>query len=225
MDDTEKNEGEINMVPTKESIHKKYLAGRKAHMGGLDDVIRSMDDAMIVTDATERVVLMNPAAENLLGMPLDNAHERSIASVIKNTELNEKIKTALEDKTPGYHFIFKLPDDDQEYPRVMRVSTWRIKDEQGKETGFAINFVDISSERDMDLMRRELVSWIAHQVRTPLTSIRGFSEILVTRDDLKEEEKKEYLSHIYEQSVLLSKFIHKILDTPCDECGGKGDIG
>lgn len=225
MDDTGKNEGEINMVPTKESIHKKYLAGLKAHMGGLDDVIRSMDDAMIVTDATERVVLMNPAAENLLGMPLDNAREKSIASVIKNAELYEKIKIALEDKTPGYYFIFKLPDNDREYPRVMRVSTWRIKDEQGRETGIAINFVDISSERDMDLMRRELVSWIAHQVRTPLTSIRGFSEILVTRDDLKEEEKKEYLSHIYEQSILLSKFIHKILDTPCDECGGKGDIG
>lgn len=212
------------MLP-KESIRKKYLWDSEATREQLDDIIKSMADALIVIDMHKKIVLMNPAAEDLLGVPLIKADERSIASVIKNTELREKINSALDKKTSGDHFIFKLPDDDSEYPRVMRVSTWRIKDKKGKETGIAISFVDISSERDMDLMRRELVSWIAHRLRTPLTSIRGFSEILVTRDDLKKEEKNEYLSHIHEQSINLSNFIHKILDTPCDEGGGGADIG
>ena len=66
--------------------------------------------------------------------------------------------------------------------------------------------------KELDKMKTEFFSTAAHQLRTPLTSIQGFSEILMTRDNIKEKEKKEFISYINKQSVNLAKIINDLLD-------------
>jgi signal transduction histidine kinase len=68
-------------------------------------------------------------------------------------------------------------------------------------------------------MKTDFISTAAHQLRTPLTSIQGFSEILMTSDDIKEEEKKEFISYINKQSVNLANIINDLLDISRIESG------
>lgn len=63
------------------------------------------------------------------------------------------------------------------------------------------------------------LSTAAHQLRTPLTSIQGFSELLMTRDNIKKEQQKEFLLCINTQSVNLANIINDLLDISRIESG------
>ena len=101
----------------------------------------------------------------------------------------------------------------------MRARTSVIHDKKGEHTGIITIIHDVTHEREVDRMKTEFISTAAHELRTPLTSIQGFSEILLTRDDIKEEEKYKCLSYINKQSVNLAAIVNDLLDISRIESG------
>ena len=68
----------------------------------------------------------------------------------------------------------------------------------------------IISEKESEKTKNELITNIAHDLRTPLTSIIGYLEILVNNKDLSEEKKKDYISIAYEKSKKLELLIEDL---------------
>ncbi len=178
----------------------------------IDGIVKSVADGLIVTDLRHRVILMNRAAEDLLGVRLSNVIGRSIDFAVEEKTLREKIRYTLKKKTTGYIFDFEWPGDDPKNPRIMRARTSVIHDKEGKDSGIITIIHDVTHEREVDRMKTEFLSTAAHELRTPLTSIQGFSELLLTRDDISEEKKRKFLSYINNQSVALAKIIRDLLD-------------
>ena len=189
----------------------------------IDGILKSVGDGLIVTDIYNRVVLMNRAAEDLLGVRLSEVINRPIDFAIKDKTLRDKFKETLNKKKTGTQFDFELPGENTKYPRIMRARISVIYDKTGKQTGIVTIIYDVTHEREMDRLKTEFISIAAHELRTPLTSIQGFSEILLTRSDLKEEEKKQFLSYINKQSKHLANIINTLLDISRIE-SGKGLI-
>ncbi len=75
------------------------------------------------------------------------------------------------------------------------------------------------TEEATDRMKSEFISMAAHELRNPLTSIMGYSELLMIRDDTKEEVRKKYISIINKQSVILAEIINDLLDVSRIESG------
>ncbi|MEN8191453.1 MAG: ATP-binding protein [Bacteroidota bacterium] len=69
-----------------------------------------------------------------------------------------------------------------------------------------------SSLIDLDKLKDKFISVISHDLKSPYTTILGFSEILMNDDTLHEKEKLEYISYIYDGSVLQLKLIEHLLD-------------
>ena len=185
----------------------------------IDGIVKSVADGFIVTDTYNRVILMNRAAEDLLGVRLSEVIDRPIEFAIEEQTLREKVKETLDKKSTGYFFDFNLPGDDPKHPRIMRARTSVIHDREGKQTGIVTIMHDVTHEREVDRMKTEFISTAAHELRTPLTSIQGFSEILMTRDDLGPEEQNKFLSYINKQSVGLTNIINDLLDISRIESG------
>ena len=82
---------------------------------------------------------------------------------------------------------------------------------------------DISAMKNLERLKDQFLSTAAHELRTPLVSIQGFSEILLTRD-LEAERRDRYLSTINEQAVQLAQIINDLLDVSRLEAGRKLDI-
>ena len=175
-------------------------------------ILQSVADGLIVTDINNRVILMNRAAEDLLGVDFSEVVDRPIDFAIQEKTLRDRIKTILGKKETGYKFDFELPGEDTKHPRIMRARTSVIQGKSGEETCIVTIMHDVTDEREVDRMKTEFISTAAHELRTPLTSIRGFSEILLTRNDIKQEEKKKFLSYINKQSVNLANIITDLLD-------------
>ena len=185
----------------------------------IDGILKSVGDGLIVTDLYNRVILMNRAAEDLLGVRLSEVIDRPIDFAIEDTTLRNRIKTTLDKRESGYQFDFELPGDDLSNPRIIRGRTSIIEDKAGKHTGIITTMNDVTYEREVDRMKTEFISTAAHELRTPLTSIQGFSELLTTRDDITEEEKEECLFYINTQSINLANIINDLLDVSRIESG------
>ncbi len=185
----------------------------------IDGILKSVADGLVVTDTYNRVVLMNRAAEDLLGVRFSEVVDRPIDFAIDEQTLRDKVKETLNKKTTGYLFDFELPGDDPKHPRIMRARTSVILDREGKDSGIVTIIHDVTQEREVDRMKTEFISTAAHELRTPLTSIQGFSEILLMREDLKPGEKKKFLSYINKQAVALAKIINDLLDISRIESG------
>lgn len=178
----------------------------------IDGILKSVADGLIVTDLRHRVILMNNAAEDLLGVRLSNVIGRSIDFAVEEKTLREKIRYTLNKKTTGYKFDFEWPGDDPKNPKIMRARTSVIHDKKGKDSGIVTIIHDVTHEREVDRMKTEFLSTAAHELRTPLTSIQGFSEILMTKEDLSGDEKKKFLHYINKQSISLAKIVRDLLD-------------
>jgi len=185
----------------------------------IDGILKSVADGLIVTDINNRIILMNRAAEDLLSVRFSEVINRPIDFAIEEETLREKVTETLGKKSTGYFFDFHLPSDDPQHPRIMRARTSVTHDRKGKETGIVTIMHDVTHEREVDRMKTEFISTAAHELRTPLTSIQGFSEILMTRDDLKVAEQKKFLSYINKQSVDLTHIINDLLDISRIESG------
>ncbi len=73
--------------------------------------------------------------------------------------------------------------------------------------------------RESDRVKTEFVRTAAHEFRTPLTSIQGFSQVLLNTDDISPEAQREYLTYIYERSVALADVVANLLDISRIETG------
>ncbi len=72
-------------------------------------------------------------------------------------------------------------------------------------------FRDVTHETEVDHMKSEFLSTAAHELRTPMASILGFSEVLL-HQDVEAEAQREFLGIIYKQSKLMAKILDELLD-------------
>lgn len=206
-------------VAERTSEVKKALSDTAQARDRIDGIVKSVADGLIVTDVSNRVVLMNRTAEDLLGVRFSEAIDRPIDFAIQDETLRDRVRSTLEKKKTGYEFDFELPGDDPKHPRIMRARTSVIYDKEGRQSGIVTIIHDVTHEREVDRMKTEFISTAAHELRTPLTSIQGFSEIMLTRDDISEEEKKRFLTYINKQSVSLTMVVSDLLDIARIESG------
>jgi len=73
--------------------------------------------------------------------------------------------------------------------------------------------------RELDSQKDEFLSQVSHEVRTPMTSIRSFSEILLEGDELDERQRQRFVSTIHQESMRLTKLLDEILDLSALERG------
>ena len=66
--------------------------------------------------------------------------------------------------------------------------------------------------REVDLQKDEFLSQVSHEVRTPMTAIRAFSEILLSQADLEGESRQKFISTIHKESLRLTSLLDEILD-------------
>lgn len=73
--------------------------------------------------------------------------------------------------------------------------------------------------RQLDLEKDDFLSQVSHEVRTPMTSIRSFADILLSHNDLSDTERQRFISTIHEESLRLTKLLDEILDLSALERG------
>ena len=166
----------------------------------LEAILKSMDSGVIAVDNRNRVITINPYAEKIFNIKHDIIG-LNLMDCIRNYELE---KAFLEDDSNDFMEI-KLCQNNE---RILRVKTASIVNEYATIGKVAV-LQDITEIKKLENMRSQFVANVSHELKTPLTSIKGFAETLKDVDD--RETKEKFLNIINDEAERLSRLINDIL--------------
>lgn len=191
-----------------ETALRLALAETRDARGKLDAILHSVCDPLIVVDRRHQVVLVNRAAEELLGVCLYQSLGLALDQAISDTSLQGQVKAALRSGESGRRdFTFS----EQGRTRVFQARTSILQDEN-RPAGTVILMHEVTREREVERMKSEFVSTAAHELQTPLTAIIGFAELLLSNNELTAEVRRESLQFVQKKAERLSRIVDDLLD-------------
>jgi len=96
--------------------------------------------------------------------------------------------------------------------RVLELTLHEGSAREGGETSQLLHLSDVTHQVEVDQMKSEFLSTAAHELRTPMASIFGFTELLMTRDNIAPDRQKQMLARIYRQSQAMIAILNELLD-------------
>src|SRR5690606_513586 len=185
---------------------EQHAAREGAEVSVLLDAI---SEAILQLDHSGRVLRANPAARALLGLTADSIG-RPVAALIRNAQL----RRLLEDATRGEMPAAEIALDER---RVVVAA--RGMHGAGSNGGVVVTFLDLTEVRRLEGVRRDFVANVSHELKTPLTSIRGYIETLQT-DEVPQETQRQFLDVIRRNAERLHNIVDDLLDLSRIESGG-----
>jgi PAS domain S-box-containing protein len=184
-----------------------------------ESVIQNMAEGVVVVDENGRILMMNPAAEEIYGEKLAEAAGKAITGKSSDQFI---VTLASEISTPSDRDIVddvktQGADDTK---RTLRASSALVKTEGGKVVGLVTSLPDATKHRELQKAQRDFIAHVTHELRAPLSSIRAALEILETdyRPKMEEEEARMLIAAI-KNSDRLADMVNSILDFSKIESG------
>ena len=140
----------------------------------LESLLGEMVEAVIVVDNKKRIVRMNQTAEKIFQAKFDQSSGKDIIEAIRNKSLNQFVIRSLSSSSPIEEELTVIGNPD----RVLQAHGTQLSDPQGKPAGALIVLNDISRLKNIDQIRKDFVANVSHELKTPVTSIKGFLETL-----------------------------------------------
>ncbi len=163
----------------------------------METIIEYMNDGLIAVDLNKNIIHMNSRARHFLNIDncdvmLDCINEiLDIDSIINNNELIG-IKNVKIDQN------------------IFKVDYLPFKDEEENEIGLVFVISDITESEKLEKMRKDFVANVSHELKTPLTSIKSYSETLVN-DDYDKEITKKFLNVINTEADRMARLVKDLL--------------
>ena len=177
----------------------------------LETVLRVMVEGVLVVDDELRIVLANPRVRELLGARAELEGRRPLEA-IRSAEVHDLLAEALASDAPVRR---ELAFGGAER-RVLGVQAASFSIAGAK--GAVAVFHDMTEVRRLETVRRDFVANASHEIKTPLTAIRGFAETLLGAP-LPERETRSYLQVILNHSERLSRLVEDLLELSRLEAG------
>jgi two-component system phosphate regulon sensor histidine kinase PhoR len=147
----------------------------EARRARLEALIEAMEEAVLVVDADERVLVANPRLRELFSSPATAAplEGRSLQEAVRHAEVVDTLRAALHRGETQVREAAVGPAPE----RRVRFHVSPFAQPDGASGALAV-FHDVTELRRVEAIRRDFVANASHELRTPLTSIRGYAELL-----------------------------------------------
>jgi PAS domain S-box-containing protein len=181
-------------------------------------ILSSIGDAVFAVDRDGLITVFNPAAEAISGYARAEAIGRSHREVLHFVlEATGKPTSAFISRAISGHLTAMknhtvLVRKDGSHVAVAD-SAAPIRNAQGNLMGAIVVFRDVSKEQALDKAKNEFVSLASHQLRTPLSAINWYTEMLLSGDAGKlNKEQTEYMREMYEGNQRMIDLVNSLLD-------------
>ena len=171
-------------------------------------MLSSMIEGVLAVDANDRILYMNQAAARQVGIEGGEAVGRTLEEVVRNVELQEflaRIQSA--DKPIEAETVLHRGRED----RILHLSGTVLTDTDGRSMGALIAFHDITQLRRLERIRRDFVANVSHELKTPITAIKGFVETLSEGAIQQPQEAARFLEIIRKQVERLEAIVDDLL--------------
>jgi PAS domain S-box-containing protein len=173
----------------------------------------------LILDLEGGVVTVNKRFLRWSDITLESVLGKNLKEVIRLRVFSDMFRQLEFDQNKKYYvqkeIIWKREDGSD---RVLHVQMNVIFSKSQNPIAVGCILRDISREKDIDRMKSQIVSTVAHELRSPLTSVIGYSEMLLD-DDFDARTQREFLTIINAEANRLSEFVNEYLDLARIESG------
>jgi len=173
----------------------------------LEAVLSSMVEGVLAVDTDERVININHAAAELIGVKPEEAVGRTLQEVARNAELQQFVADALVSPISIESDIV-LHGASQ---KILQAHGAVLRDSNSNAIGALVVLNDITRLRKLENIRRDFVANVSHELKTPITSIKGYVETLLDSPPDTPEETRRFLEIIVKHSDRLHNIIEDLL--------------
>jgi two-component system phosphate regulon sensor histidine kinase PhoR len=170
-------------------------------------VLSSMVEGVIAVDMAEHILSINAAAIKMVGDRNTSLKGRNILEAIRNRDVYQIVTDALAAGDYRERDILLR----QEEEKIIHMQCIPLCNAGNERIGTLIVLHDVTQIRNLDTVRREFVANVSHEIKTPLTTIKGFVETLLQGSVETAEEREKFLGIIKRHTDRLGAIIEDLL--------------
>ena len=172
----------------------------------LDSTLTNIQDGVILLDPSENILLINPAARKVFGLGSGNLLGQPVVEAISHNEFAGMLASITENPLKHHEIAF---DDG----RVFSAQYVPIP-----EIGSVITFEEITHLKMLDRLKSDFIHTISHDLRSPLTAIMGYVELLDRVGPLNDQQK-QFVLHVQNSAQNITTLVNDLLDLGRIEAG------
>jgi two-component system, OmpR family, phosphate regulon sensor histidine kinase PhoR len=186
---------------------RQKLAAVSEERNKIAAILSSMSDAVVAVDLEGEILLLNKAAEDLVGLSPKTGGRR-LQEILGDNPLCGALETAARDARDVVSEFSPGPIRE----RILDLHATPLRGPEGEITGAVAVVRDVSDLRRAERQRRELTANVSHELRTPLTSIKGFAETLLAGAMADADTCRRFLTIIDGEATRLMKLVGDLMD-------------
>ncbi len=188
----------------------------------VETIFASMPDAIVAIDRLGLLIDLNDAAASLLGTSRGEAAGRSAAEVVRSREILEFIHRARAAAGPLEESLTLYGERE----RHLLARATLFSEADGAVAGMLLIIRDVTQLRRLETLRRDFAANVSHELKTPVTSIKGFVETLQEGAVSDPESAARFLQIIGREADRLAAIIEDLMSLArLDQHEQRGDIG
>ena len=189
----------FNMMHSELNENLKEVSRQKKQ---IETILLHMNDGILAFNINGKIILKNNAAEKLFGL---TGNEETFNDIFDKLDTNVNLEKIiyLENWTSTQERIAVGE-------KTLNLFFAAFKDEEERPDGAVVVIQDITEHVKLDTMRTEFVADVSHELKTPITSILGYSDTLL-EDECDEETTKKFLQRISTQAKRMSILVSDLL--------------
>jgi two-component system phosphate regulon sensor histidine kinase PhoR len=171
-------------------------------------ILSGMVEGVVAIDREERVVHMNAVAGRLLGVQPGDSTGQRVWDVTRLAEIPDILERTQNGEE--FHGEVKLPSAGEETIH-MEFNASPLRDAAGGRAGSVVVLHDLTELRRLEQVRSDFVANVSHELKTPLTAIRGMVETMLDDRDMEPDQARRFLDRVANQTKRLSLLVTDLL--------------
>ena len=168
----------------------------------LETILMHLTDGVLAFNISGKLIHANLAAKKML----EFENERSFDDIFGKFELDTNLEKVIYlDEWASTDQLIKTSD------KYLNLYFAPFRNEKDVPTGAIVVVHDTTKQEKLEDMRKEFVSNVSHELKTPLTSVKTYAETLMEQDELDEESKKKFLGVILTESNRMARLVSDLL--------------
>jgi len=185
---------------------RNQIGEKEEEKAKVSAILENMTDGVMGLDEHKNILIANSALENILNIRKNSILGRNVLSLLRNPKVDSILEEVIK------HQSILTEEIAIHHPeKMLRISAIGIPHSKSSILGILV-VSDITEVRRLENLRREFVANVSHELKTPLTSIKGFIETLLSGAISDTDRAKSFLKIVEEDTNRLTRLIDELLE-------------
>jgi two-component system phosphate regulon sensor histidine kinase PhoR len=169
-------------------------------------LLACMIEGVLAVDARRRILRINDSLAEAFGVGPADCTGRNLLDVIRNPDLQAVVDRALASDSPIEETVATVEPE-----RFFRIHAAPLRDNNRTRVGAVLVVHDVTRLRRLETIRQDFVANVSHELKTPITAIKGFAETLADGAAENKEDRDRFIQIILRQSERLHSIVEDLL--------------